>query len=79
MENSHWQHISEKTKAVDSTWGTKGVAESGNEIGLLEFLKYFTTDHRGLLIDLCLCRIFSGLLHPLQSRESLRIQTKSKS
>jgi hypothetical protein len=59
-------------------FGTMGILNTVERIGMVEFLKYFQSDHRGIYLDLYVCNIFEGLLHPLQQRQARKVQLKSK-
>eukprot|EP00957_Ditylum_brightwellii_P088311 6727271-Ditylum_brightwellii.AAC.1 len=65
------------TAAVDYAGGTKGVLDAIEEIGFPNFLKYIHSNHREMYINLYLCKLFSGLLHPLQQRSACKVQLRS--
>eukprot|EP00957_Ditylum_brightwellii_P019488 1470463-Ditylum_brightwellii.AAC.1 len=65
-------------KTIDHMFGTTGILNAVENIGMVEFLKYFQSDHRGIYLDLYACNIFKGLLHPLQQRQARKVQLKLK-
>ena len=53
-------------KTIDHMFGTMGILNAVEKAGMVEFKKYFQSDHRGIYLDLYACHIFEGILHPLQ-------------
>eukprot|EP00957_Ditylum_brightwellii_P091095 6935219-Ditylum_brightwellii.AAC.2 len=63
---------------IDHMFGTPEVLNVVEAIGMMEFLKYFQSDHRGIFLDLYMCNIFARILHLLQQCDAQKVQLKAK-
>eukprot|EP00957_Ditylum_brightwellii_P048374 3671583-Ditylum_brightwellii.AAC.1 len=57
-------------RTIDHMIGTSGVLKAVDAIGMVEFLNYFHSDHRGIFLDIYMCNIFAGILDPLQQQDA---------